>query len=906
VTGWRTALRMARREGRRAKGRSTLVLAMIALPVAGVAFGAVTYATFTLTPEEQADRLMGSAQMAVIWPYDGPVNQHPTDSFFISDAYVPAPAAAPAPETSLDRLLALLPAGTTAIPDQAGQLRMRTAGGVGTLAARLLNYTDPLARGIYRQLSGRAPAAANEVGLTPAAARRLGAGVGDTVRPVEGDRTFRVTGIVEEPDDLDASTIVLPTGALPPDELSTERRDRKYLVATPGPVTWEQVKQLNTHGVVALSRHVLAHPPSPDQVALNVVDESGGGGDGAIGLGLAAGAAMLEIVLLAGPAFAVGARRQRRELALVAAAGGTPAHVRRMVLANGVVLGSVAAVVGVVVGVGVAAAVRPLIEDLSGIRSGAFRVFPAALAIVAVLAVATGVLAALVPAWIASRQDVVAALAGRRGITRSRRRWVLLGAVLGVAGAAVAGAGAWNISWPAILLGLVIVELGLVLCTPALVGLVGRLGRWLPPAPRIALRDTSRNRTAAAPAISAVMAVVVASLAISVILNATDAREDAEYRSASPPGQVSVARFEPIAKSARGSGPAFPPEVTEALRSTMPVEELHEVSLPRCADRCFVEARMPPARACPYERREDELTAAQQRAARRDQRCDGAGTSYRWFGGFTTPHATFVIDDTAAGAVLGLSDADAEPVAAALRGGAVVVDDPRYLDNGRVTLALLKIGPDDPKGSETVTAPGVALPERARAPVALMTEETARSLGLTVTPTFLVATTSRMPTVEEADRAQAALGQTLIVAVERERGSSSAGLLVIAIVAGVIALVAAAVATGLAATDGRADLGTLAAVGASPRVRRALSLSQSGVIAGLGSLIGVIAGVGAALAVLFALNQRYAEVWPAPPAYPLTVPWMNVAIALLVVPLIAMLGAGLLTRSRLPIERRTT
>jgi putative ABC transport system permease protein len=33
-------------------------------------------------------------------------------------------------------------------------------------------------------------------------------------------------------------------------------------------------------------------------------------------------------------------------------------------------------------------------------------------------------------------------------------------------------------------------------------------------------------------------------------------------------------------------------------------------------------------------------------------------------------------------------------------------------------------------------------------------------------------------------------------------------------------------------------------------------------------------------------------------------PWLNVAIALLVVPVTAMLGAGLLTRSRLPIERR--
>ena len=71
---------------------------------------------------------------------------------------------------------------------------------------------------------------------------------------------------------------------------------------------------------------------------------------------------MLETVLLAGPAFAVGARRRRRDLALVAAAGATPAHLRRIVLADGVVLGAVAAAAGVALGVGVAAALQPLIE----------------------------------------------------------------------------------------------------------------------------------------------------------------------------------------------------------------------------------------------------------------------------------------------------------------------------------------------------------------------------------------------------------------------------------------------------------------------------------------------------------------------------------------------------------------
>jgi putative ABC transport system permease protein len=124
------------------------------------------------------------------------------------------------------------------------------------------------------------------------------------------------------------------------------------------------------------------------------------------------------------------------------------------------------------------------------------------------------------------------------------------------------------------------------------------------------------------------------------------------------------------------------------------------------------------------------------------------------------------------------------------------------------------------------------------------------------------------------------------------------------VVAGVITLGAAATATGLAAADGRADLSTLAAVGAAPRVRRGLSLSQSGVIAGLGSLLGALAGLGGAIAVLFALNRGYADMWPAPTPYPVTVPWINLGVALLLVPVVAMLGAGLLTRSRLPIERR--
>jgi putative ABC transport system permease protein len=910
MTGWRAALRVARREARRARGRSALVISMIALPVAAMVFASVTYDTFTLRPDEEADRLMGAGQAAMRWPQEDPLYQDPAELSY-SSAPRTAPAGPAAPEEpeavpTLPRLLALLPPGSRAISDHTGRLTVHTATGIGVVATRTLDYTDPLARGVLRPVAGRAPAAADEVALTPAATARLGTRPGGTVRLADGTRTLRVVGLVEDPTDLRATAIVVRPGGLPQEMLAVDPRAVTWLVATPGPLTWNQVTRLNAHGVVAVSRHVLAHPPSAAERYPEFRPEQGVSEAGL--LLLIAGLATLEIALLAGPAFAVSARRRRRDLALVAAAGGTPAQVRLIVLADGVVLGAVAAGAGVLLGVATAAGGRLWLEEhLTHVRSGELRVFPLALAALAGLAVVTGVLAALVPAWISSRQDVVAALAGRRGITRSRRRWVGLGGALGAAGAATAAVGAWRVNAPLVLAGLVAAELGLVLGTPAIVGLVTRFGRFLPLAPRIALRDTSRNRTAAAPAISAVMAAVIPSLAVGMVLTAIDARAQADYRPLGRAGDVFVYVPDPGQKTRPSGSFAVPPEVSAALRSTLPVAQIHQIGETTCATQaCSVFARTPPERRCPYVNldRGRDPTAAEQRAARRDARCDGVDLQHDYFGGAFSSHVgmTLVIDPEAVGALVDVPAEEAAQVAAAMRAGAVVVDDARKLDDGRVTLEV-QTGPS--RGEiRTITAPGFAFAHPPPAPLALLSPDTARSLGLSGTTLVTLATTSRVPTVAEQDRLRAALGNEYDVVVERRPRSNRASLLVLAVLAGVITLGAAAIATGLAAADGRADLATLAAVGASPRVRRALSLSQAGVIAGLGSVLGGIAGLGAATAVLAADNWGDDNVWPVPTPYPIAVPWLNVAIALLVVPVVAMLGAGLLTRSRLPIERR--
>jgi len=310
---------------------------------------------------------------------------------------------------------------------------------------------------------------------------------------------------------------------------------------------------------------------------------------------------------------------------------------------------------------------------------------------------------------------------------------------------------------------------------------------------------------------------------------------------------------------------------------------------------------------------------------------DGVGGLYRYFESLFTDGFTLIVDadDGAVAALTGLAPEDAaRTAAAALRAGKVVVDHPRYLDGGRACRPAERCRPREAAGdgrvrlairassrldaakkdgtTRMVTVPGFALPHPGRAPLTMMTGRTASTLGMGSVASLVLATTSRMPTQAEEDRLEAELLDEAGVYVERgaRLGSDTRSLLLLAVVAGAITLGAAAIATGLAAADGRADLGTLAAVGASPRVRRALSLSQSGVIAGLGSVLGAAAGLGGAVAMLAALNAGLVDRWPAPTPYPVAVPWLNVGIALLVVPLIAMLGAGLLTRSRLPIERR--
>ncbi len=196
---------------------------------------------------------------------------------------------------------------------------------------------------------------------------------------------------------------------------------------------------------------------------------------------------------------------------------------------------------------------------------------------------------------------------------------------------------------------------------------------------------------------------------------------------------------------------------------------------------------------------------------------------------------------------------------------------------------------------------------------ALMTPAAAKAAGLSTVPLGVYAATDRLPDGEQRQKLDgeiAKLGSDVELHLEQgfvnEYGIV---LLSLAIFAGLVTIGAAGIATGLAQADAEADLKTLAAVGAPPRVRRTLSGFQCGVVAAMGVVLGSAAGLLPAVGLRLTEERdqlRYhemsvAEGWSAdtaPPDLPIVVPWETLGLLLVAVPLGAALLAALVTRSR--------
>ncbi|MFI2708455.1 FtsX-like permease family protein, partial [Nocardioides sp. CER28] len=308
-----------------------------------------------------------------------------------------------------------------------------------------------------------------------------------------------------------------------------------WLVDGP-PLTWSQVQRLNDLGVLVTDRHIASHPDDyPDSM-----DDGSGDSTTLQVAALIVVMALIEVVLLAGPAFAVGARKQQRSLALLVASGGTPAQARRVILAGGLLLGVAAAVIGVAGGIGAAWLLQPVVQRFNASWLGPFDVPWPHLVAVAAFGLASAVIACVVPAWIASRQNVVAVLAGRRGDAKPTRAFPVLGVVLFGIGVLMAIAGASGrgdlmVAWSA-----VVCVLGMVLLVPVVVSWVARAAGRFPLPVRFAARDAVRHRTRTTPAVAAVAATVAGVVALGISTSSDEKQNRESYTPNLVMGDASV------------------------------------------------------------------------------------------------------------------------------------------------------------------------------------------------------------------------------------------------------------------------------------------------------------------------------------------------------------------------------
>jgi putative ABC transport system permease protein len=126
--------------------------------------------------------------------------------------------------------------------------------------------------------------------------------------------------------------------------------------------------------------------------------------------------------------------------------------------------------------------------------------------------------------------------------------------------------------------------------------------------------------------------------------------------------------------------------------------------------------------------------------------------------------------------------------------------------------------------------------------------------------------------------------------------------LILAVLGGLLVLVATLTATGLALADARPDFATLAAVGAAPRTRRFVAMGSAAVVGGLGAVLGVLVGFAPGIAVTWPLTANAYGTGSASPV--IVIPWLLLGAVVVAVPLLAVAVTGLVVRSRLPLDRR--
>lgn len=947
LAGWGVALRIARRETLRAKGRSALVVFLIMLPVLVVTAASTLLRTADVSTVEALPRELGTADAAIAPPWlsseddRGGILQCPDGSCAVS-AGGPAATVSTLAEAE-DFIRSTLGPQARVVAMPAMDIGVTVGDRSLSLRATEADLADPLLAPIAALTEGRLPQRPGEVTVTQPLAE-AGATIGSTLDlRTFGDAT--VVGVVRSAR-TPYEAFAAPGGlGLPMRQESGFSGASQWLVGVPGGVSWAQMRALNAQRMTVTSRAVITDPPSraellADPATAPLVDMMAVNGSNQMPavLGLLVAMIVLEVVLLAGPAFAVGAAQQTRALGLLAAQGGTRRQLRRVVLGQSVVLGGLAAVGGVLLGLlaaGVLALVLPRFMA-SAAEMGPFDVGWLDVALVATLGFASAVIAALAPARAVARLDPVRAMAGRRPQPRRTRLHPVLGLGLVALGLALAGAGAAQSrprsTWQAesdgdgsllIAAGAVAAVLGVVLIAPLAVRLLARLAGRAPLAGRYALRDMARNQLRTAPAVAAVAGVVAGTVALGIATTSDSAQSQAMFTPSGPMGagvvrlyasELAPADVQRVwASMAEGLARKYPQGTVTPI-ATAP--DPYEFMEPRDTLMLTDATVLPPDAAGVFE--PGTVGAAQQGLA-------GMGVPRYGSGLLVGPAGLAGIADL-------LTPEQQQRATRALAAGAAVVlrNTPATADEGTAQFDRTRVDPtaEDAEGlprlesfrvpAIALQVPGVGVPAAAVIPEAL-----AARAGVTpVTSALLVAGPAPL-TQADQERLQFVIDHDPAVVAAGVGGYASVVTgwtndlrmiqLVLFAAAAVLVLAGSLTAALLALSDARADFATLGAVGAAPRLRRRISGAYGWAIAFIGAVLGATVGFIPGVAITYPLTTdqwtpamigRVALTGEPITDHYLVIPWPMIATLVIALPILIALIVALTTRSRLPMVAR--
>jgi putative ABC transport system permease protein len=955
----RLALTMAWRDIRRHKGRSALIAALIALPVFAMSLAATAGMSMVATPAETAAMELGqtqgrltdmSAQNAeAVQSLQGDISGGWGNSAEPDPDFVPS---APAD---------VVPAGYTAIPWQSASLTSPVGKAQVDLNATVTDALNPAFKGKYTLLKGFAPTSASEALGTPGLLERFGLQLGDKLTTSAG--TFAITGTLRAERQGDGESFIFLKPSQIPANLAKGLGPATVYLVGDKPLVWSDAKAFNAKGVMLTSRSLLLDPPSKTQL-----------GDDAQYLqddwrqtmvasyfvmgSLIAVLALLEVGLLAGAAFAVGARKQQRDLALLAASGAEGSMVRNTVTAGGLWLGLVGGIVGAVLGSIVAVIGVLVVQSLGlAIFPGLHLMWLPALGLV-VLGVAAGIVAAMVPARAVAKQATLAALKSGRTADAPSKWTARIGlGLLLLAALAMASAAAITVAtrgtdaqflwapWLAwlVVVGAVLLVFGLICLTGRIIGALTAKTSWLPVPLRLAARDSARNRGRTVPAVAAVLAAATLSGALMVGAASTMQQESDEHQWQFNLNQTGVrlqfSDYTPtqISPTITSSGSprlvvVDPQEATNVLKETLGPDIKTQLLRGTSGEtQCSVD-RDKAAMESNGKHEENSTTCPQWALAEpagnrckleKDWKPKDLG-DWRCTGPMSNQGVAVGIPAIVAGgeaeltALLGRS-----PSAQALQtlaDGGMVITNKIFLESGD-TAKIISFDPTaetsynqwdpaNPAGmfmrpvpvpltTHDVTAM-VEVPEKALNFYGMVSEKTAAALKIPVNDQLLLATAPHKLSQAETDKVRSAMTPMLGAynGFQFENGPNNAvGLILWTIVVGgaLITLSAAGITAGLALADGRSDHATLASVGADPKLRKALSGSQTLMTAMLGTVLGLFAG---AVPVVVVLSfQR---------GMPIVLPWLQMGALMILVPLFGAGAAWLLTKGKLPMTRRQT